>query len=117
MPERLAHTAPKMYKEEMWELAKKSAEKVAIVAIQLSQKEGQNLSGSQQKMLLVRRLGDLATCLMCISMEYDKHGAQSQGAAHERAEGFLEGLEHLCTFNASHLELCPPRFQTFQQMS
>jgi hypothetical protein len=96
-----------MDKAEMWELAKKSAEKVAVVAIQLSQKEAQNLSGSRQKMLLVRRLGDLAAYLMRISMEYDKHGAQSQGAAHERVDGFLERLEHLCTFNVSRLELWP----------
>jgi hypothetical protein len=91
----------------MWELARSSAEKVAVVAIQLSAKEAHNLSVFPGNMRLVRRLSDLSAYLTRISMEHDKHGP-NQSAAHGRADEFLKGLEHLCTYNVSH---GPPHFR------
>jgi hypothetical protein len=91
-----------MDKAEMWELAKDSAAKVAVVAAQHSAKEAQNVSIFRRKMSLAKRLGDLAGYLQCVSCVFDKHAAQSQSSARERVDDFLQGLEHLCTFNVSH---------------
>ena len=87
---------------------------MAIIAVQLSGKEAQNLSFFRWKMPVVKRLGELASYLLRVSLVHEKHGAQSQNIAHERVDEFLEALEQLCTFDVSlwapSNTLPPPRY-------
>ena len=83
----------------MWELAKESADKVAVIAATLSAKEAQDISRNRWKMPLIKRLGELAGYLLRVSFVHDKCEDQHPGSG--RVYEFLEGLEQLCAFMVS----------------
>ncbi|KAK1830614.1 hypothetical protein QBC39DRAFT_383096 [Podospora conica] len=85
----------------LWELAKESADKVAVIAATLSAKESQDMSHKVWKLPLVKTLGELAGYLLRVSLVHDKF--EDDTTAAQRAHRFLEGLEQLCKFK------CPSR--------
>ncbi|KAK4168330.1 hypothetical protein QBC43DRAFT_310098 [Cladorrhinum sp. PSN259] len=87
----------------MWELAKNSAAKVAVIAATLSAKESQDISRNRWKMPLIKHLGELAGYLLRVSFVHDKFGEHEHGTGSERVYDFLKGLEQLCAF------MCPPQ--------
>ncbi len=96
----------------MWDLAKDSANRVAVISATLSAKESQDMSRNRWKMPLVKRLGDLAGYLLRISFVHDKY--EENGTGPDRVYEFLEGLEQLCTFTVSCFShACIPGTQAF----
>lgn len=85
----------------IWELAKNSADKVAVIAATLSAKESQDISRNRWKMPLIKHLGELAGYLSCVSFVHDKSDEHEYGMGSERVYDFLKGLEQLCIFMVS----------------
>ena len=95
---------------EMWELARDSADKIAVIAATLSAKESQDISRNQWKMPFVKTLGELAGSLLRVSLLHEK--SEDSSASTKRVHGFLEGLEQLCTFMVSRVETCVVSLQS-----
>lgn len=80
----------------VWELAVESIVKVAVIAAILSNKEGMVFPRNKRKMPMVKKLGELSSTLMCVSVVHYK--CEDQRAAPERVHQLLESLEQLCKF-------------------
>ena len=84
---------------EMWELAKESADKLAVIAATLSAKEAQDMSRNRWKMPLIKLLGELAGNLQRVSFVHSKVEQRHNGPS--KMQQFLEGMEQLCIFKVS----------------
>ena len=84
---------------EMWELAKESADKLAVIAATLSAKEAQDMSRNRWKMPLIKLLGELAGNLQRVSFVHNKFEQRHNSLG--EVEQLLEGMEQLCIFRVS----------------
>jgi hypothetical protein len=88
---------------EMWELAKESADKLAVIAATLSAKEGQDMSRNRWKMPLITLLGQLAGNLQRVSFVHNKFEQRHNSPS--KVHKFLEWMEQLCIFRVSRASI------------